>query len=221
MPKISNNRVKLFHKDIEEYVDIVINYNGDDKFYANFPNDFSDIIHHMDESEMAVIGAKYSYSKANRGKWIISEEKEGDCLHKMKKALTSLLDKRIEKRDVIILFYKHDKTCRYNTHEYNQIHPQIGIQIGLTYAVETSIGDKKVYSVYREYEIFNEKRTERKEITLWNEAATIIPDTPQNREYLEYLYSGFKELNEKMTKFTESSDSLMALIASNQKMLGE
>lgn len=219
MPKISNNRIKLYHQDVEEYADVVIMYNSKDKFYSVFPESFSDIIHHLPEEEMKRLKIEKSWSKNTKGLIIIKSDSEEGCLSDMKKALTGLIDKRIIKREVIMVFYKSDDKYYYHDESYNVKHPQIGMNFGLSYATETSIEDKKVYSMYREREVFGENRIDRREINLYNERVTIIPDTPQNRETLETLYDGFQKLNNKMKELTETPDSLVAFIDSNLKIL--
>lgn len=226
MPKISNNHMSIYHKDIKKNYTIVVMYNQEYTFYAVIPPEFKEIVHHLSDTERKDLFIHKKYA-SKRGSHIvdaaydaiISATTEGDCLSRMRKCIESLMDKAIQQCKVIILFYNPKDTMNYNEHKYNDQHPQIGLQMGLTYAVETSVGDKKVYSLYREYEAFGEKHVDRKELNLWNKAATIIPDTPENREALEYLYNALKLLNEKLTSFTATPEKLLEFIQSNVKLL--
>lgn len=226
MPKISNNPMSIYHKDIKKDYTIVVMYNQDYAFYAVIPPEFNDIVHHLSEPECKelFIQKKYTTKRGYRdanAKYdpVIAAPSEGECLSRMKKCLESFVDKSVQQRKVIILFYNPKDTTNYNEHKYNEHHPQIGMQMGLTYATETSVGDKKVYSLYREYEAFGRTNADRKELNLWNKAATIIPDTPENRETLEYLYNALKLLNDKLASFTSTPEKLLEFIQSKVKLL--
>lgn len=229
MPKISNNQITAYHKDIKKFFDIVVMYNQEHTFYAVIPNQFKSVVHHFDNDKMTELGIDIKYkSKSRRWRsdtnqedyeYIVSDNSEGSCLSKMKKTLEYLVDKSIEQRKVIILFYNAKDECRYNNHLFNNEHPQIGIQFGLTYAIETKVGENKVYSQYRTIDWFGEPREERTELNLWDSAATIIDDTPENRFTLEALYDAFVKLRDKLTSFTATPEKLLEFIASKQKLL--
>jgi hypothetical protein len=222
MPKISTNQIQLYHKDIKKNYDIVINYNQKVHFYTIIPDEFKEVVHHLDDELKdgyfitKLLKRKYDESTYS---YVINASSESDCLERTKVCLRALTDKIIEKRNVIIVFYEPNDNMRYNNHLHNDEHPQIGLKFGLTYAVETSVGDKKVYSLYSKYEAFGKMNTDRKELNLWNKASTIIPDTPENRVMLEQLYSNLDKLNKKLTEFTSTPDKMLEFISSNIKML--
>lgn len=221
MPQISKNNVEIYHEDIRKYYTITVMYNKDEHFYAIVPGEFHDIVHHLSKEEMDEMGISKKHKRRFEAEYqpIVSTETEHDCLQGMTKAIKKLTGKAIEQRDVIIVFYNADFTSRYNSHEHNAEHPQIGMQYGLTYAVETSVGDKKVYSLYSKLDWFGEEKTTRYEIDLYNKASTIIPDTEENRKMLEQLYSNFKELNKRLTEFTSTPETMLELISNGVKML--
>jgi hypothetical protein len=130
------------------------------------------------------------------------------------------MDKAIVQRNVIILFFNPEYEVRYGNHKHNESHPQIGCQIGLTYAVESCVGDKKVYSLYKSHEAFGETKVQRTELSLWNKSVTIIDDTPANRAALESLYEAMNNLILKLKEFASSEEKLLGLIQSNIKLLG-
>lgn len=225
MPKISNNSLPIHHKDIKRTFDIVIMYNQEYGFYAEIPSEFHEIVNHLshEDCQLLFISKKYAkkHSMDNKYTSIITSPMEGQCLGRMKDCILKLMDKAITQRDVIIVFFNPKDLTTYNNHVHNLEHPQIGMQFGLTYAVETSVGEEKVYSIYPEGGYVESCiRKERKEISLYDKASTIIPDTPQNRETLEKLYTAFVVLNERLKEFTSSPEKLLKMISSNTKLLG-
>lgn len=225
MPKISTNEINIYHDDIKKALTIVVMYNQKFHFYAEIPNEFYSVVHHLPEDKLTELSirimheSKRWHSVNDPHKKIIVGDSESECLVKMKKCLEFLVDKSVQKRDVIILFYNPKDITNYNEHLMNNEHPMIGLQYGLTYAVETSVGDKKVYSIYTEYEAFGRKNTNRRELSLWNKSSVIIPDTPHNRETLEQLYHALIALNEKLKSFTSTPEKLLEFIQSNIKLL--
>lgn len=229
MPHISNNKVKIYHKEIVKPYKIAISYNQDFLFYAKIPREYEQIVHHLTNEEMKTFSIeKWPNKSAQHRSYeaesinyeaIITAENEGLCLSAMKKLLEFLIDKAIVQTKVIILFFNPDNTTRYNNHRFNPGNEMIGMQMGLTYAVETVVGEKRIYSTYREYEAFGEKKIDRKELNLYDNAATIIPDTPENRETLEYLYTALKALKNKIAGFTKTPEKLLEFIQSNVKLL--
>lgn len=226
MPKISNNDISVYHKDIRRNFKITVMYNQDHLFYAVIPSEFNEIINHLSGTECIELFIHKMYKAKNKNiikdatfTPIVTAGSEGECLSLMKKCLEQMVNKSIVQRKVIILFYNAKDNCNYNEHRYNDAHPQIGMQFGLTYAIETSVGESKVYSTYREWEAFGEKRVDRTELRLYDGASTIIPDTPENRATLETLYNNLALLNSKIKDFTQTPETLLLFIESNIKLL--
>jgi len=222
MPKISNNQCRICTNIIDRGFNVEIFYNQFHAFYHELPDEFLEICKHLSYEEcesLSIEKKRESKYKVNDKKYIVSAEKEGDCLSKSQRAIRELLGKAVSKRNVIIVFYNPLRVTNYNSHEYNNEHPQIGMQFGLTYAEEASIAEQKSYYIYSEYDGFGgQKHKSKKEIRLWNESATIIPDTEQNRTVLEALYNNMKALNEKMAEFTSTEDKMLEMISAG-KML--
>ncbi len=228
MAKVSTEIVKIYHKDIVKEFKVSVMYDDNYNFHIAIPEEFREIVHILDGSQMIDFNVRKKYKNkkdiilttANSYEPVVSSMHKESCLDDFKKVLMFLVNKSINQRDVIIVFFNPKDLCQYNDHFYNEEHPQIGMQFGLTYAVETSVGDDKVYSIYPEgghYEACTIRN--RKEIRLWDKAATIIADTPENREALEGIYKGLILLNEKIKGFTQSPEMLLAFIESNTKLL--
>lgn len=222
MPKISKNSIRVHHKDIEKLFDVDIMYNQRYKFYAKIPDEFRDIVIHYSDNRLKELSLEKIYKgKYSSGDYsfAVCDSNEQDCLNKMKVCLKELIGESIEKRDVIIVFYDPRDITSFGHYKYNKKHPLIGYRFGLTYAVETKVGEDKVYSIYTEYESFGRKKTNRQEINLMNERCIVIPDTHENREVLEALYSKMVELKDKLKEFTNTPEDMLQFIASGIKML--
>ena len=221
MPKVSTQTIKAYQKDISKEFKLSLIYNSDLGFHIEIPSEFFEVVKHLSNlSELSIVRIAKSRNRVSEFKYFVVAESESLCVINTKKCLEYLIDKAIVKRDVIIVFFNPKDTCTYNEHAHNKEHPQIGMQFGLTYAVETSIGEKKVYSLYTERTWLNGNVQEfRKEIYLYGKASTIIPDTPESREMLESLYNAFVSLNEKLKLFTQTPESLLDFIQSKVRLL--
>lgn len=220
MAKVSTHTIKTYQKDIQKEFKLNLMYNSEFKFHMEIPLEFYDVVHHLSNHAELSIEKTRKAKGVNVFKYYVTAQTESLCLDNTKKCLEHLVDKSVVQRNVIIVFYNPKDLCNYNEHRYNEEHPQIGLQFGLTYAVETSVGDKKVYSIYPEGGYRNGCVLQnRKELHLWNTASTIIPDTPENRATLENLYNAFIGLNEKLKSFMQSPEKLLEFIKSNVKLL--
>ncbi len=225
MAKIGKRSVTIYHKEMKRTFEYEMLYNSDHLFHAVIPSEFNDAFDHLNETELKELSVKkWHKSKYNRESnytRIVHAVNEGTCEAAMKKFIEAVMDSELKRRNVIVLFYNGKDECNYGDHQYNGEHPQIGFQIGLTYCVETTLGEKKVYNLFREEtDLDGEKRTIRKEIRIINYHTTIIDDTPKNREFLENIYAKLGWLNKQLKEFTKTEESLLGLIESNQKLLG-
>lgn len=223
MPKISKHSIKVFHKDIDKYFDVVVNYNQKLHFYITIPMEFTEALLTVAEKEMQELSIKKTYSKGYANKdysFIITSESEENCLKQAKTCFKVLMDKTLVQRAVIVVLYYPNDIIGLADHRYTKGFEQIGIRFGLTYATETTSGDKKIYSTYEEHDMFGEKRIERKELNLWGKnSTTIIPDTPKNRQMLEKLYDNLMQLRNKLKEFTSSPETMLDFIDRGVKML--
>lgn len=227
MPKISSNSIQIKTDHIDKFYDFDVLYNKKNLFYINIPAEFKNTLDHLSIDSMKKISIKRVYKNEtdrilNPANYtcIVSAGSELEVKELYREALKVLLSKSIKQRNVIIVFFQGDRdNTRYNRHEYNEEHHLIYTSLALTYAVETSIDDHKVYSIYSEYNAFGETRINRKQISLYTPNSTVIEDTPENRKSLELIYEALKNLNEKLKSFITTPETLIEFIASKNNLL--
>lgn len=225
MPKISSNNLSVYNheKKVKKTFKIEIMYNQDYSFYAKVPAEYHEVFEHMTQAKQKEFNGgywsktKYVFRAADKTP-IVSAETEGVCLSMMKKLLEYMLTETVVERRVIILFYSGDKgRTQYNNYKANVQHEKIGLEMGLTYAVETSLGDVKTYQLVWEcakpFGERGEKEERREDINLLYGACTVIPDTKENRAALEKLYDMLKVLNENLKMYTKTEEKLLELIS--------
>lgn len=228
MPKISTHIEAIHHKDIKKSYEIVIWYNQDYLFYAKFNDEFLEALSHLTKEERDNLGISRFYkgkypNTSDNPVYVVSNETELGCIKKMTEAIVFLLDKTISKRDVIIIFFDENERGMEmrNTNKNSKEFPRIGLGFGLTYAVETTSGEKTIYSIYEDHtSIMDEKITTiRKEISLWRNEGVVIPDTKENRRHLEDIYNCLSVLISTLKEVTENKDVLLKFIESKVKLL--
>lgn len=219
MARVGHLNITVYGEHINKEFKLALNFNQEHDFHVFLPDELNDSFKHIED--LNKYSARFHYknrhetSAGKNWKAMVYGKTESECLASAKEILNYLAGASIKQRNVIIVFYKSDDTCKYNDHRYNNEHPQIGIKFGLTYAVETTLGEKKIYSQYREVDFPSGQKIDRKELSLWNSAATIIDDTDANREMLERIYTAFVGLREKLNKITETPQALLKFIESN------
>lgn len=227
MPKISTNNIRIYTKKINEDFSIEVHYNQDNLFYAVLPERLNEAWDHLTEEQKKEFGAS-QYFKSMRDrmngtnfKRIVSAANEGECLIAMKKVIESLIVSSIITRNVIVVFCNPKDNCQYGSFQENEHHPQIGVQFSLTYAVETRVGNgKNVYNIFKTYTgLRDEVETTRRELNFYGPNYTVIDDTPENREFLENVYSKLVALKDALKEYTQTPESLLQLIASKQLLI--
>jgi len=223
MGKVGTKIIETYQKDIQKEFRVNLMYNSRLKFHIEIPIEFEEVVLHISRADLMSMGIEnILVSKAEKKyKHYVVAETESQCMEQTKKCLEYMIDKSIIQRDVIIVFYNPKDNVQYGNIVHNAEHPQIGLQFGLTYAVETSVGENnKVYSIYPKEGWRNGCILQnRKELNLWGKICTVIPDTLENRMTLEQLYNAFMQLNKKLTEFTKTPDALLDFIQSNVKLL--
>lgn len=121
-------------------------------------------------------------------------------------------------RNVIIVWCtgtdSSDKDVYHRTQKSNKEEKEISLKLKFILAVETKIGEGT--PVYTQQNVPWKNTIS---ISGYREAGLVIDDTPENRLFLEDVYSKFDSLIVNLQKFFATPDDLLQLIASNQKLL--
>jgi len=214
MPKISKNEVTISVGGLHTRHEAQIMYNQAHKFYYVIKEEHQKPAEMADDAKRESWHVKRARLKGRSGNFtnIISADTEAKVLEGAQGFLRYATEATIVEEDVIIVIYNPEFKTNFHGLGYNDDHPQIGMKLGLLYAVKSFIGEKAFY-----YKV--NSRGDRKEIRLWNEMTTELQDTPENREALEQLYAAFKNLNEKLSEMTKDSGVLQNFLESGMKLL--
>jgi hypothetical protein len=223
MPKISTKEQMLRGEHMSKPIKFDVMYNQRNKFYVIFEKEYEDKIVHLSEEERDKLDiefqAKTKQYNAEK-QWLVTSSSENECIQKYITAMKVLFNLSIRQRNVIIVTSQEIKDHSTQADRlYNKEHLLIGCSIGLCYAVESNAGDKKVYSIYKEYTAFGETRTDRKELYFGRTNPTVVDDTPENRKALEALYEAMKTLTKKIGEITFNGEALLQFIESKTKLL--
>lgn len=219
MPKISKENIRVDTKDTNHTFEITVNYNKDHHFYATLPDEVIDSFNAMNDTERKKIGGFTFYKPGERhggtGRPAISSATHEKLIQDMKKAIATLFEVSLIKRQVIVIDFNSE---RGYSRSGGYTHEPTGFSLGLTYCTEVRVGakDPKFYKYDKDY--WNEDRKTEVYISSRKDAA-IIDDTPENRKFLEDIYKAVKILGSKLQKYTKNDKSIMELITSNTILL--
>jgi hypothetical protein len=220
MPKVSNQRVHIYTDEHDTFFNYSINYDSKTQsFYANIPAQFENAFKDLSDEQLEAFGGR---EKRERGSWaqkpVIMRATEDEVKTSMAKALKMFMTIDIKKEPVIVIFYANN-----NDQNGSESLPNIGLELKAEYCHRvTACGGLPKFWKYRESEFLDEMRTTRQEIDMegWrNQKNVVIPDTPENRAFVEKLHKTLKILAEKLGKFTNSPEILLDAISKNQKLL--
>lgn len=232
MPRISTKHLKIRNGDIDESLEIQVNYSTDLGFYAEIPEKLTESFDQMDDD---VIKRRNGYRKYNRKyatrnephKRVVTGTTEDGLVKNMTDMLTHLMKQTMVKEPVIIITFQSDDREGDRHKDKEELDPNNLEEIGLGFSakychrVTTGTGKPKYYQ-YSEDEWQGRKRTIREEVHVdqhWNSDDRVIPDTPDNRAFLEDLHRALRALVGKMRAFTKTPESVQKMIQDRQKLL--
>lgn len=221
MPKISTTNVRIDTEAGYVNYSITVNYTTTHGFYIPIPEEFSHIFDMAPEEQQKEYGLKnIRRGKYNNGDLIcraVAGESENQALQFFRAAVTYFATNTVQCRPVIIVTFNREGRPGKTDHG-GMSFEDIGIKMGIDYAVEHKIGDKvkflQEYKTHGNYDVQNLVRIKDR----WGSEISIIDDTPANREYLERIYGALGQLQEQLMKLGKS-DVLLAAIAEGQKLL--
>lgn len=228
MPKVSKYGVRVSTPDMDKYLEFDVIYNSNDLFFIKVPSSYMEVFKLLSEEELKSCNSRLYLKKGHYGEENRSGKVCGKTEDEVKlncSALFKLLnDKSVIKTDVIIVNFKKDSSDRHYSHKssyFNDEHQKIGMSIGLKYCTKVQLGDKVTYNTYQPGYVFREGDAPyitRTEVFIDSEDV-IIPDTAQNRIFLESMYIKFKSLVETIESHLSTPEAIVNLIESNQKLL--
>lgn len=224
MPRISTKSLRIQEGDLDERIEIIVYYHTDWGFYAQIPEHLNEAFDQLNDKELKALKASRKYNRRHAmstepHKRIVSSPTEDGIVQAMEKLAKKLLTTQVEKIPVIIVTFEN-KTSEEEADRINL--PNVGMVLEVTYCFQVSTGGSKPkYYTYEERDWMGEKETVRSEVSLngWYEKNVVIPDTPDNRKFVEDLHAALKILVNKMVEFTATPENMLKLIDSRQKLL--
>lgn len=221
MPKIRTATIRLTPKGVVNATNIRIEiWYNEGIFFSPLRDEYQTKYEGFEPEQLEKFGLttreKFGLTtrEINRRKSLICLTAKSE--DELEKKIVKFYEKEIEgttnSRKVIIIHYS-SPACSYGTHYYNEEHPQIAMELGLTYATEFTIGTEKSYSTP------GHPRHHRGKFRIWDSGTTIIDDTKENRQWLETLYAALKNVETALDTITENNETLQKFISSGQKLL--
>lgn len=232
MAKISNKTINIRHDDLDEVIEIQVFYSSGYGFWAQVPSSVVEAFDQLDkETDLPKwfgdrrYARKYS-TQHEPHKRVVYGTSEDEVVSRMKALVTHLLGVTAVKEAVIIVTFEESDYEGDRKKDREDPDPSKLGEVSLTlslqycYRVTTSSGKEKFY-VYTEQEWHGENETVRREIHTgnWRSKDIIIPDTADNRAFLEELHKALRILVKKMKQFTASPDDMLKMIQARQNLL--
>lgn len=224
MPKISKKTLQIREGDLNENFEFTVNYNTANGFYAEIPAKLNEQFDQLEDQELKDLGAfkqyRYKYNRNGEHKNLVSGESETAVVANMRKIAVRLLTMAMEKVPVIIVYFSNENDRHHNDTDMKL--PKVGLHLSACYCFKVSTGpDSAKYYTYKEREWFGETRTDRSEVYVGRNRGdvTIIPDTPENRQFIEDLHKALALLVTKLEQFTGTSEAMLNMITNRQKLL--
>jgi hypothetical protein len=213
MPKIKTESIRL---DLPETVHaqhlrIEIWYN-EGQFFSPLREEHYKKYEGFEHDQLKKFNLDFIQINRSKSFICITETTEAKLITKATKFYERELKTTTQSRKVIVVHFT-SPTTSYGGHAYNEQHPQLALQLGLTYATEFTIGSEKSYSTEAKPRYGSSK------FRIWDRDVTIIEDTKENRAWLESLYAALQNVETALTTITEDSGTLQKFISSGQKLL--
>jgi hypothetical protein len=219
MPKIRTQEVFYTISPNKHKIEVNIMYDTNSKvFYVVPPKSFEDSINTMPDD----LKEKYLISSAMdiRGVygWAIVHESEGVLLNNLPLLFNYCGNAIKAVRNVIIVWCKgnsSEKTDKYERNQGNHESKELKQNFKFILAVETKVGEGTPVYTWQDVTWTNTIN-----LNYYDQNPIVIDDTPENRMFLHDIYSKFDSLIVNLAKFFATSDTVLQLIASNQKLIG-
>lgn len=218
MAKISKQSIEFRVNGASKYYQIEINYVSKGAFfYANIPEEFSGVAVLLSDDQRREMNIVTNYKTRNAfdgGKDIVQAKTEADVIRFARSTFQQLADLQKETRPVIVVYFREKSAfSSSNKPTTNKEHPEREVSLGLLYCLETRVaGGSPDYSI-------DGRRASLPFRFDRGEGGLILDDTPETRIFLEHTHSMLTKLIDRMSEFFGNKESLLTLIASNQKLI--
>lgn len=215
MPKISKKEHNIYINDNKFHtLSFDIFYNQKNLFYVTIDEQYNEILFSLkdkiDVPVTSIYGAGYHNMSDKPVSYIVKGDSENKVEELVLKLYREVIGKTLTERPVIAVFFRNDRT-NYNSMKYNQEHDVLGFNYGLLYCIEKTVqgGKPDYYTTW--VSPMNEADIHYQRAYLSD--CTVIDDTPENRLFLEDLYSKIKNLQKALSKFLPSPELLLSTIS--------
>lgn len=222
MPKISTHSMWIDIEGNRQLFSVQVFYDQDFKFYVIVPAEYHEGFDQLNEKDRVKFSTdiKYQY-RWQRGKQtrIVKADTEDGAVESMKKLLSRLVSLSITKEQVIMITFEDESHPDHYGNTYGTDLPRVGLSLEATYCTKVSSpgADPKFYK-YRQDTFRGETSTVRSEVGRHAEDL-VIPDTPENRKFIEDLHSALGVLLGKFKEFTATPESILDFIGKRQILL--
>lgn len=215
MPKIRTHTVWYTVSPNRHSADVNIMYDGSMKlFYIAIPKAFEDAIHTLSDELKEQYNIKNALGIRGLYGEAIIHEKEQELIDKLEDLFYYCGNAIKKVRNIIIVSTESKSNAdagKYDNTGCNKERFKLKQEFSFVLAIETKVGDGRPIYTYQGVTYTN---------TISNYGKTIIiDDTPENRAFLEDVYSKFDGLIMNLQKFFENSETVLQLIASKQLLL--
>lgn len=218
MPKIRTYTVNYTVSPNRHQLDVNIMYDtGQKLFFVNIPESFKDAINTLPDN----LKEKYNIKSANGIRGVLGEaiihQQESDLIEQLE-GLFYYCGNAIKQIRNVIIVSNHSHTGadskQWDNIGCNKERFKLEQKFSFVLAIETKVGEGKAVYTYQ-----NVTYTNTISLNNYHNTDIIIDDTPENRAFLENMYDKFDSLISNLQKFFENSETVLQLIASNQKLL--
>ena len=231
MPKICKRYVKIQEGDVKYTFDFTIFYSSKLGFYTEVPPGFDAQFEMLTDEQLKEFSAKkefkYKYAQSGEHKKLVRGKSEDGVEMALKNLLTYLLTADVKREPVIIVeFEPGDKPDEVDEEDKdlktNELH-KLSLTFGVKYCEKVQAANQAPrYFHETESRVWKTTHTHRNEIDVdgWNsDRLLIMPDTPENRQFVEEMHGALGLLIEKLTQVTESRESMQKFIQSSVPIL--
>lgn len=198
---------------ITKYYDLDICYISGFGFFIQIPDELQKLVEYLTEEERTKFLIKqyqHSHSYDPSDPFRVTHNEEHMVTYRIKEVLRHLLKQSVSTRNVIVVHFERIEPRQHmNDFHSNNEHPRVGLALAIAYGVETHIGEVKSYSRW----------SNGPKICAAKDAKIVLDDTPENRSFLEDLYSKIELLTSKLEDLTNTPERLLGFIESNVKLL--